>query len=75
MVAGSEEAAASGAPRRGANADNCRRSVSTQDSVDTPWGRVGLVRTARSERAGNAGQYGAGPGSRAPLPTPSPSAK
>ena len=44
---------------------------STQDSVETPWGRISLVLTARSEAAGNGGQYGAGPGARAPLPLPS----
>lgn len=44
--------------------------VSTQDSVETPWGRISLVRTAQTELGGKSGQYGAGPGSRAPLPVP-----
>ncbi|MDQ1632136.1 MAG: hypothetical protein QOJ32_197 [Frankiaceae bacterium] len=44
--------------------------VSTQDSVETSWGRISLVRTAQAELGGKAGQYGAGPGSRAPLPVP-----
>lgn len=73
VVAGSLEAADSGSLGAVRNADDLPSRVSTQDSVDTPWGRVGLVRTARAEAAGTAGQYGAGPGSRAPLPTPSPS--
>jgi hypothetical protein len=72
VVAGSLEAADSGALGAVRRADGLPSLVSTQDSVNTPWGRVGLVRTARAELAGTAGQYGAGPGSRAPLPTPSP---
>jgi hypothetical protein len=73
VVAGSLEAADSGALGAVRNADDLPSRVSTQDSVDTPWGRIGLVRTARFELTGTAGQYGSGPGSRAPLPTPSPS--
>jgi hypothetical protein len=44
--------------------------VSTQDSIETSWGRISLVRTAQAELGGKSGQYGAGPGSRAPLPVP-----
>ncbi len=75
VVGGSQEAAASGALGAVRSADNLPSRVSTQDSVDTPWGRVGLVKTARSELAGTAGQYGSGPGSSAPLPTPTPNAR
>src|SRR3954469_25554834 len=62
VVAGSADAAASGALGAVRNANGLPSRVSTQDSVDTPWGRVGLVRTARAELAGSAGQYGSGPG-------------
>jgi hypothetical protein len=71
VVAGSLEGSDSGALAAVRSAGSLPSQVSTQDSVETPWGRIGLVRTARAELAGTAGQYGAGPGARAPLPVPS----
>jgi hypothetical protein len=70
VVAGSLAAADSGALAAVRNAGTLPTRVSTQDSVETPWGRIGLVLTARAESGGKAGQFGAGPGSRAPLPVP-----
>jgi hypothetical protein len=70
VVTGSLDAAdgALGAVR---SADGLPSRVSTQDSVDQPWGRISLVLTSREELAGTAGQYGAGAGTRAPFPVPS----
>ncbi|HSP36331.1 MAG TPA: copper transporter [Frankiaceae bacterium] len=70
VVAGSIASADSGIVNAVRNAGTSSR-VSTQDSVDTPWGLVGLIRTARAEAGGTAGQFGAGPGSRGPVPVPS----
>lgn len=70
VVAGSLDSADSGALGAVRNSSQITKRVSSQDSVETPWGRIGLVRTARAEVAGNPGQYGAGPGSRGPLPVP-----
>lgn len=72
VVAGSLEAADSGIVGAVRSNDGLPSSVSTQDSIDSPWGRIALVRTARSEAGGTAGQFGAGPGARAPLPVPTP---
>ena len=69
-MAGSLDAADSGALGVVRASSQLTKQVSTQDSVETPWGRIGLVRTARAEAGGNTGQYGAGPGSRGPLPVP-----
>ena len=71
VVAGSLDSADSGALGVVRNTGQLTKRLSTQDSVETPWGRIGLVRTARAEVAGNPGQYGAGAGTRGPLPVPS----
>jgi hypothetical protein len=71
VVAGSVDSADSGVLAAVRNADGLGSKVSTQDSVETPWGRISLVRTTRAEASGTAGQYGVGPGSRGPLPVPS----
>jgi hypothetical protein len=71
VVAGSLDSASGGILGAVRSSDTLPSRLSTQDSVETPWGRISLVLTARSEAAGNGGQYGAGPGARAPLPLPS----
>jgi hypothetical protein len=71
VLAGSLQSADSGVLGAVRSADQLPSRVSTQDSIETPWGRIGLIRTARAEATGTAGQFGAGPGSRAPLPVPS----
>jgi hypothetical protein len=71
VVAGSLSAANGGLVAAVRASNSLPARVSTQDSVETPWGRIALVRTTRAEDAGTAGQYGAGPGARAPLPLPS----
>lgn len=45
------------------------KRVSTVDTVDMPSGRVVVVYALREQLDGRAGQYGAGAGSSAPLPT------
>jgi hypothetical protein len=70
VIAGSLDSADAGILAAVRNANGLGSKVSTQDSVETTWGRISLVRTTRAEAGGTAGQYGAGPGSRGPLPVP-----
>jgi hypothetical protein len=69
VVSGPAESAAAGgvvaAVRR---AGSVREAVSTVDDVVTAMGRVAVVYALREQLAGDAGQYGTGPGASGVLP-------
>jgi len=77
LDAGSNGAVVSGPPESAASdgvvaavrsAGAVRETVSTVDDVGAPMGRVAVVYALGEQMAGEAGQYGAGPGAAAVLP-------
>jgi len=69
VVSGPPESAASGGVVAAVRSEgDVRKVVSTVDDVGGPMGRVAVVYALRQQMAGQAGQYGAGPGASAVLP-------
>jgi hypothetical protein len=69
VVSGPPESAASGGVVAAVRSQgDVRNEVSTVDDVADPMGRVAVVYALRQQMAGEAGQYGAGPGASAVLP-------
>jgi hypothetical protein len=69
VVAGPPESAASGGAVAAVRAEgDVRKDVSTVDDAAQPIGRLAVVYALRQQMAGEAGQYGYGPGASAVLP-------
>jgi len=69
VVSGPPESAANGGMVAAVRSDgDVRKQVSTVDDVAQPMGQVAVVYALRQQMAGEAGQYGAGPGASSVLP-------
>jgi hypothetical protein len=69
VVVGPESAARNGGLIAAVRGDSSlNRSVSSVDTVDSPYGAVGAVLALREQAAGGAGRYGQGPGAQAAAP-------
>jgi hypothetical protein len=69
VIVGPESAAGGGGLIAAVRADgSLSRSVSSVDTVDSPYGAVSAMLALREQAAGGAGRYGQGPGAQAAAP-------
>ncbi|RJL20676.1 copper transporter [Bailinhaonella thermotolerans] len=73
LVGGVPDAAAGGGLIAALRSGEAESRVSSQDAIDTAFGRVVVVQALAEQLAGKTGQYGIGEDATAPLPSPVPS--